>query len=277
MALKSGTAINLTVFNLPRLSVDIDLDFSENLPREEMQARRDRISTILERYMTAEGYRQKGKSKRTFILDSFVYSYTNAAGNADNIKVEINYALRCHVLPTVALTALTIEMFEPFPIQTLAPVEIFASKIVAMSSRAAARDLYDLNNMVYYSLFDEADLIMLRKCVVFYWAIAGDVAASDFGFKRIEGITQHKIKTDLSPMIRGTERFDLPAAQKRVSGFLHENIILTEKETLFIQRFSAGYYEPSLLFENNEVLERITTHPMAAWRIRHIREGIQDR
>ena len=28
LALKGGTAINLTMFNLPRLSVDIDLDFS---------------------------------------------------------------------------------------------------------------------------------------------------------------------------------------------------------------------------------------------------------
>jgi len=28
LALKGGTAINLTIFDLPRLSVDIDLDFS---------------------------------------------------------------------------------------------------------------------------------------------------------------------------------------------------------------------------------------------------------
>jgi len=27
LALKGGTAINLTIFNLPRLSVDIDLDY----------------------------------------------------------------------------------------------------------------------------------------------------------------------------------------------------------------------------------------------------------
>jgi len=43
LALKGGTAINLTVFNLPRLSVDIDLDFSENLTREETKAKRNRI------------------------------------------------------------------------------------------------------------------------------------------------------------------------------------------------------------------------------------------
>lgn len=30
LVLKGGTAINLTVFDLPRLSVDIDLDYSNN-------------------------------------------------------------------------------------------------------------------------------------------------------------------------------------------------------------------------------------------------------
>lgn len=32
LALKGGTAINLTIFDLPRLSVDIDLDFSKDEP-----------------------------------------------------------------------------------------------------------------------------------------------------------------------------------------------------------------------------------------------------
>ena len=41
LALKGGTAINLTIFNLPRLSVD--MDFSENVPREEMLAIRKQI------------------------------------------------------------------------------------------------------------------------------------------------------------------------------------------------------------------------------------------
>lgn len=34
LALKGGTAINLTIFDLPRLSVDIDLDYAVNDPRE---------------------------------------------------------------------------------------------------------------------------------------------------------------------------------------------------------------------------------------------------
>ena len=33
LLLKGGTAINLTVFKLPRLSVDVDLDFIPNLTK----------------------------------------------------------------------------------------------------------------------------------------------------------------------------------------------------------------------------------------------------
>jgi len=34
LALKGGTAINLTVFNLPRLSVDIDLDYCKPVDKD---------------------------------------------------------------------------------------------------------------------------------------------------------------------------------------------------------------------------------------------------
>ena len=43
LALKGGTAINLTIFDLPRLSVDIDMDFSKNVSREIMLLERERV------------------------------------------------------------------------------------------------------------------------------------------------------------------------------------------------------------------------------------------
>jgi len=270
LALKGGTAINLTMFNLPRLSVDIDLDFTENLTREETRIRRDKINELLERYMTAEGYAKHGKSKNTHILDSYVYSYTNIAGNSDNIKVEINYSLRAHVLPSATTTARTSEVFIPFAVRTLAPIEIFASKIVALSDRAAARDLYDLNNMVYFGLFDdESDIELLHKCTVFYMAIAGEVTTQGISFERVEDITPYRVRTDLNPMIRNAERFDLQAARDRVCGFLNECMILTEKETAFLKQFAKGCYEPQLLFEDTDIVRRVENHPMALWRMQH--------
>ena len=43
LALKGGTAINLFLLDLPRLSVDIDLDFNLPLEREEMVSYRENI------------------------------------------------------------------------------------------------------------------------------------------------------------------------------------------------------------------------------------------
>ena len=43
LALKGGTAINTAIFNFPRLSVDIDLDLTENLSKEEMIKEREGI------------------------------------------------------------------------------------------------------------------------------------------------------------------------------------------------------------------------------------------
>jgi predicted nucleotidyltransferase component of viral defense system len=40
LALKGGTAINLTVFNLPRLSVDTDLDYCRNVSKDEREIMR---------------------------------------------------------------------------------------------------------------------------------------------------------------------------------------------------------------------------------------------
>lgn len=44
LALKGGTAINLTVFNLPRLSVDIDLDYLGDDSKEQMLQSREMIN-----------------------------------------------------------------------------------------------------------------------------------------------------------------------------------------------------------------------------------------
>ena len=53
LALKGGTAINVTIFNLPRLSVDIELDYLVNGSKEEMLHNREIINTTLARFMVS--------------------------------------------------------------------------------------------------------------------------------------------------------------------------------------------------------------------------------
>lgn len=75
LALKGGTAINLTIFNLPHLSVDIDLDYLITNSREEMLESRDVINSTIDRYMVSQGYSKNPKTKNPHSLDSWVYDY----------------------------------------------------------------------------------------------------------------------------------------------------------------------------------------------------------
>jgi len=140
LALKGGTAINLTIFTLPRLSIDIDLDIAEDLPLDEMMRVREIIRTTIRQFMAMNGYTRSDKSKVYHTLDSDIYQYINSGGVWDNIKVEINYSLRSHVLPISKRPIETLGVIEPINVLALDPIEVFASKISALHSRAAARD-----------------------------------------------------------------------------------------------------------------------------------------
>ena len=272
LALKGGTAINLIFFDLPRLSVDIDLDFCVNISRKDMMEKRERIGELIEKYMTAEGYMKSPKSKTPHSLDSFVYSYTNAAGITDNIKIEINYSLRSHVLPTEK-REIKSEVFDGnFMVNTVSPIEIYASKTVALLTRAAARDLYDLNYMIRYGLFSDNELALYRKCVIFYLAVATQTPPLELDYLLIDRITAHKIKTDLKPVIRVKDEFELDEVKKTVTEFLKQNLYITEQEQLFLKKFKNGYYKPELLFDDEETLSRVKNHPMAIWKTNNNRD-----
>lgn len=266
LALKGGTAINLTIFNLPRLSVDIDLDYSKNVTRDEMMATRSIINDRIEKFMKANGYLLSPKSKQYHALDSFVYEYSNSGGMKDNIKVEINYMLRCHVLETEQRHFESSWESTGVSVLSVAPIEIFASKIVALINRTAPRDLYDIYNLVKFGLIDESEEPLLRKCVVFYSAIGSEFPPFEFQFNTIDQVSQKRIKTDLYPVLRNKDKFDLKTAQLQVKSWLESLLKLEDNEQEFLTAFRNKTYQPELLFESTEIVERIRNHPMALWK-----------
>lgn len=269
LVLKGGTAINLTVFNLPRLSVDIDLDFAQNLSRDDMMSTRERIREDIKIYMSTQGYAISPRSKAYHSLDSFVFTYTNLGGMNDNIKIEINYSLRAHIFEPSLRKMSVLGVNADALIKTLPPMELYAAKINALIGRAAARDLYDIHNMIKFGLFDESELPLLRKCVVFYTAISQDEIPDEYDFKRFNAITNRKIKTDLLPVIQKGEFFELENVKITVAEFLKELLVLEDNERKFLDEFNAKKYHPELLFDDTDVLDRIREHPMALWKIQN--------
>ena len=201
LALKGGTAINLTVFNLPRLSVDIDLDFSSNASREEMLVNRDSINALLKKYFESEGYTIDPKSKTHFSLDSWVIKYTNTSGNPDKIKVEINYSLRQHMLP--------------------------------IEKRGTGTDIFTLERKI----FCLSKIELLRKCVIFYKLISSEEKNINYDTSVIDKLSKYKIGTDLYPMLRKKEPFDLEVSKHTVKAFIDNVMTVNSDEKQYIERF----------------------------------------
>lgn len=156
-------------------------------------------------------------------------------------------------------------------VSTLAPMELYAAKINALIGRAAARDLYDIHNMIRFGLFDESEFPLLRKCVVFYTAVSQDEIPDEYSFKKLNAITSRKIKTDLLPVIQKGEFFETEQVKSEVEIFLNKLLVLTADEKRFLDEFRIKKYVPQLLFEDDDILERIKEHPMALWKMQNTR------
>ena len=270
LVLKGGTAINLTVFDMPRLSVDIDLDYCCNSDKDTMMSDRVVIGQEILGHMQSNGYTLHPSSKNTHALDSWVFSYLNAGGNRDNIKIEINYMMRAHILEPLTRKT-SVPFIEEVDVYALSPLELFGSKIKALIERAAPRDMYDVNRMIQNQLFKDDQMDMLRKIVVFYLAVGGkNKPEKEYSFERIQNIKFPQIRSTLIPVLKKTEKFDFEEAKANVVSFLSKLLILGEAENNFIDSFNQGEYRPEILFDDSDIIERIKEHPMALWKINEV-------
>ena len=265
--LKGGTAINLMITNLARLSVDIDLDYIGSLDKEKMSIDRDAIMSALDNFMSKEGYMVSEKSRGSVILASRTYSYTNAFGNRDNIKVEINFVDRIHVCPSIRKK---VKYFDKeVMVQTPLEAELLGMKIAALIDRHKPRDLFDIYKLKGYMPYLDKDRV--RKLAVFYLSLDGIFELNEATFDNVNKITQDSIKKELQPVLAKGNMFDLNAAKEEVINFLKELLTLSDKENKYLEEFSKGNFDPYLLFEPNDA-ERAAKHPMAKWRVANLKK-----
>lgn len=146
-ALKGGTAINLFVRDMPRLSVDIDLAFVTVGERAaalaEIDAALARITATLSG--SPHGYRVRvGKQQ-----DARAYGLL-VGNRAAEIKIEVSPVLRGLVYPEalqrIAPRAEAEFGFAEMPVVSFA--DLYAGKIVAALDRQHPRDLFDVKLML---------------------------------------------------------------------------------------------------------------------------------
>ena len=219
--------------------------------------------------MFAQGYALSPNTKNPHSLDSWVFYYQNSTGNRDSIRIEINYSLRNHIFPAVKKKIIASLFNVEYEVNTLSTLELFGTKIKALIERTAARDLYDVHNMIKHNVIKEEEQGLLRKIVVFYLVIGAKQRIElPFHFDNINNLKYNQIRANLIPVLKKNEHFDFEAAKVTVRDCLSELMTLTDNERLFIENFNQGIYRPDLLFDDSEIIERIKEHPMAVWRIK---------
>lgn len=143
-ALHGGTAINLFIRNMPRISVDIDLTYLPIEDREtsikNIDAALIRIKERMEKNLPAIKIRHRQEAgKLLFSLHSI------------DVKLEVNLVGRGALLlpKTLTLCAKTQEEFETFCAIPVVPLgQVYGGKICAALDRQHPRDLFDAKYLI---------------------------------------------------------------------------------------------------------------------------------
>ena len=161
-ALKGGTAINLFVRDLPRLSVDIDLAYLPVAPRNEsLAAIGAAMRRIAERLRAAF-------PKAQITENAHDGAVTKLLVRADGvqIKVEVTPVLRgCVYEPEIRAVSPAVEAsfgFAEVPVVSFA--DLYAGKLVAALDRQHPRDLFDVRELLADEGIDDA----LRRAFLVY-------------------------------------------------------------------------------------------------------------
>ena len=148
LALKGGTAINLFLRDLPRLSVDIDLTY---LPFDDRYTAMQNITEAMKRIKD---------SIESSIPDSTVNEVANSNGvvakltiqkGRAQIKIEVNTVLRGHLYDTqpMQLSDTVQDSFGKYAeITVVSNAELFGGKICAALDRQHPRDLFDVHYLL---------------------------------------------------------------------------------------------------------------------------------
>ncbi len=149
--LHGGTAINLFVRNMPRISVDIDLTY---LPIEDRATSLKNIAVALERI---KGNLEKiNPSVRVVHRQNVGKLFISAQGT--NIKLEVNLVGRGTLLSpqTMILCDKAQDEFDVFCAMPIMPIgQLYGGKICAALDRQHPRDLFDVKYLLANEGFTE--------------------------------------------------------------------------------------------------------------------------
>jgi predicted nucleotidyltransferase component of viral defense system len=279
LVLKGGTALNLFIFNLPRLSVDIDLNYIGAPDKETMLAERPKMDNAVGAVCQREGFMIR-QSPTEHAGGKWLLRYESAFGHGGNLTIDVNFMFRIPLWPTTLSKSHQVGSYMAEQIPILDVHEIAAGKLCALLSRQTGRDLFDAHQLLTKKILRREHL---RLAFVVYGAMNRKdwrtVSEKDISY------SANNLMNELAPFTRFTVTGDIQDPERWASRLVEDcrqaiSIVLpfTEGEREFLDRIlDRGDIEPSLIITNKEMVNRIRNHPGLQWKALNVREfkGIQ--
>lgn len=237
-ALKGGTAINLFVRDMPRLSVDLDLVFPDHtLPRDQALAR---INDAIRQ--TAERLKKRGFETHAPMAEVGETKLLVRRGRLE-VKVEVNFVMRGTVQPVgrASITPVARDvLMADLDIPVVSLEDVYGGKLVAALDRQHPRDLFDVMQLFTH----EGITPGIRRAFVVYLA-SSNRPVHEVLFPPLRDI-RHDYEFNFQGMTGEPVSLDaLVAARERMVRELQQG--LDDNERRFLLSLVAGTPDWSLL------------------------------
>jgi hypothetical protein len=280
IALKGGTALNLFAADLPRLSVDIDLNYVGAADREIMLGDRPRVEQAVQAVCGRLGIQVK-RSPTDHAGGKWRLSFTSVHGRTGTLELDVNFMLRTPLWPLVTRDSRALGPFRATQVPVLDIHELAAGKTAALMARSLARDIFDVRQMLSAPDLDHAKL---RLAFVVYGGINRrdwrEVAFDDVQADpdEIDRMLLPMLRADLAPSKTGASAWTrqlVEDCRDRLSAVLP----LAPKEIEFLERLNdRGDIAPELLTTAPDMQAIIRVHPGLRWKALNVKKhhGIAD-
>jgi len=225
-ALKGGTAINLFVRDMPRLSVDLDLVFVDHrLGRDEALARiNEAIRNSVDRL------KKRGFQTHAATVPDAGETKLFVRRDKLEVKVEVNFVLRGTVHP-IRSTSLTPKAKETLLADLELPVvsleDLYGGKLVAALDRQHPRDLFDVMELFLHGGITPE----IRRSFVVYLA-SHNRPIHEVLFPNLRDISSEYESTFKGMMAEPVELKALVSARERMIAELKAGLDAAEREFL---------------------------------------------
>jgi|APGre2960657468_1045069.scaffolds.fasta_scaffold34108_3 predicted nucleotidyltransferase component of viral defense system len=252
-ALKGGTALNLFIWKMPRLSVDIDLVYLPISDRDEA------LKDILLNLVIIKDELERVLRIKVLLTDN---AKLVCSKGGTIVKIEVNTIIRGSFFDVLELEIVDFvqDEFGKFSaILTLDKAEIYGSKICAALDRQHPRDIFDVSKIL-----DEGNGEFnkkIKEAFIFY-LLSHNRPINEILFSKIND-KKADFKNQFEGMAR--EKFDYEDFIK-ISNLLREKIdnLLSDKDKKFILSFKQGKPDWSLFVKD------ISQYPSIKWKLNNI-------